>query len=258
MTSNRSTCSPAASPAAESQAPESGRDSAIPKLRFGGSSFDSFAYFDPDTSSWKTSQLSLLSEGEGASPKSSPDWPRAGTSAGGTCYQRQPLAPRTSASGSSLLGTPTARDGRSDGSQNVPSRKGRGSSLMKSLLPTPASADGERQSITYARGNPTLKGGLLPTPQRQWDARNETANRSNPDSPHASGTTPADFAVKHEAASGATTPQPFTDGKQSSAGQRLSPWFVEWMMGAPPGFTDPDCQLSAMEFKSKWGSSWGE
>lgn len=32
------------------------------------------------------------------------------------------------------------------------------------LLPTPAAADGDRTSSTYARGNPTLTGALLPTP----------------------------------------------------------------------------------------------
>jgi hypothetical protein len=32
---------------------------------------------------------------------------------------------------------------------------------------------------------------------------------------------------------------------------RLSPWFVEWMMGAPEGWSDPDCPLSATEFSSR-------
>lgn len=30
---------------------------------------------------------------------------------------------------------------------------------------------------------------------------------------------------------------------------RLSPSFVEWMIGAPDGWSDPDCPLSAMEFR---------
>jgi DNA (cytosine-5)-methyltransferase 1 len=42
---------------------------------------------------------------------------------------------------------------------------------------------------------------------------------------------------------------------QSAAGSRftdlrLSPSFVEWMIGAPDGWSDPDCRLSATEFKS--------
>ena len=31
----------------------------------------------------------------------------------------------------------------------------------------------------------------------------------------------------------------------------LNPSFVEWMMGAPDGWSDPDCPLSATEFSSK-------
>ena len=31
----------------------------------------------------------------------------------------------------------------------------------------------------------------------------------------------------------------------------LNPSFVEWMMGAPDGWSDPDCPLSATEFSRK-------
>ncbi len=49
-------------------------------------------------------------------------------------------------------------------------------------------------------------------------------------------------------------------GQRSSAGSvspdlRLSPWFVEWMMGMPEGWSDPDCPLSATEFSSRLGYS---
>lgn len=53
-----------------------------------------------------------------------------------------------------------------------------------SSLPTPAAADSERASTTYMRGNPTLLGALLPTPNASvandgegtetWLARAET------------------------------------------------------------------------------------
>ncbi len=36
--------------------------------------------------------------------------------------------------------------------------------VVEQLLPTPTSADGERSSLAYERGNPTLAGALLPTP----------------------------------------------------------------------------------------------
>jgi len=49
---------------------------------------------------------------------------------------------------------------------------------------------------------------------------------------------------------------------QSDAGSRfrdwrLSPSFVEWMIGAPAGWSDPDCPLSAMEFKCSSDGSPG-
>lgn len=43
-----------------------------------------------------------------------------------------------------------------------------------SLLPTPTAADGERASDTYCRGNPTLKGALLPTPQAKDSHKGKT------------------------------------------------------------------------------------
>jgi hypothetical protein len=39
-----------------------------------------------------------------------------------------------------------------------------------------------------------------------------------------------------------------------STGLHLSPWFVEWMMGAPAGWSDPACPLSATEFSCRQAS----
>jgi hypothetical protein len=50
---------------------------------------------------------------------------------------------------------------------------------------------------------------------------------------------------------GASTEEPSSDGAPSTV-PRLNPWFVEWMLGAPQGWSDPDCPLSATEFKSRW------
>lgn len=57
---------------------------------------------------------------------------------------------------------------------------------------------------------------------------------------------------------GESTNPPSDAGKKPSGAPRLSPWFVEWMMGAPEGWTDPDCPLSAMEFSSKPDGSSGD
>jgi DNA-cytosine methyltransferase len=45
------------------------------------------------------------------------------------------------------------------------------------------------------------------------------------------------------------------DGKPRSAAPRLNPSFVEWMMGAPAGWTDPACRLSVTEFSSRPAST---
>src|SRR5215831_7573131 len=73
-----STLSPEASPVKESVQPVVVRDSATLKPLFGGTCSESFAHYDPDTSSWKTSQLSLAFTEEPCSTRSSPDWPVAG------------------------------------------------------------------------------------------------------------------------------------------------------------------------------------
>lgn len=48
---------------------------------------------------------------------------------------------------------------------------------------------------------------------------------------------------------------PQSTGGLASKGLHLSPWFVEWMMGAPEGWSDPDCPLSATEFRSRSATS---
>ena len=61
------------------------------------------AKFDPDTSSWRTSQHCLI---EGLT-EFSETWPRSGTMRSGTAYQLPPLARLTDATESGLWPTPT-------------------------------------------------------------------------------------------------------------------------------------------------------
>jgi DNA (cytosine-5)-methyltransferase 1 len=69
-----------------------------------------------------------------------------------------------------LLKTPTAQLAINGGSQHPDKRKagGHGPTLADQveheLLPTPVAGDGDRASLAYERGNPTLLGALLPTP----------------------------------------------------------------------------------------------
>lgn len=146
-----------------------------------------------------------------------------------------------------LLPTPMART-NSGTEVSGKSREG-GRMLEESvkLLPTPTKADSGRASDTYQGGNPTLKGALklLPTP---------AANDGKADlkwSSDAFGAT-----LEESLLFGPRSARQSRDGSPSSD-NRLSPWFVEWMMGAPEGWSDPDCPLSATEFRSRSATSPG-
>lgn len=154
-------------------------------------------------------------------------WPRSGSmTSDGTVYPLVPSAPRTSVTGfSALLATPRCADGmmhpiRDAANVRDGNPRGRLEDQVAMLLPTPASADAERQSATYGRGNPTPRGACEST--------------------------------------GATTNPPSPNGKPSTdkLRLRLSPEFVGWMMGTPScsgcgrEWTDPDCPHSAMAFMS--------
>ena len=198
-----------------------------------------FAYYDPDSHSLRTSQLTLDLD----SMKSSPTLPTSGSMRSGRLYERPTLALAINAIGSSssqpcgggvsLMPTPVVNDmgaGKSVDQWEALTAKwqakfgnnGHGNSLsieVAKLLPTPA-----------ASGN-----GL---------ARNETSGRSNPDSKHHAGRTLDDVRVLDAWGKYAPAidrwanvidrpaPDP-TDGQG-----RLNPALVEWMMGYPEGWTE--------------------
>jgi hypothetical protein len=105
-----------------------------PARVFGTSSPDSFATFDPATSSWRTSQLSLLED----STSFSGTWPRAGMTRSGIASRLVPLAPLTAGTASGLLHTPTAK-----ANQASPAMRSRdaGSWFREERWPTPRTSD---------------------------------------------------------------------------------------------------------------------
>jgi hypothetical protein len=266
-----------ASPAEEQAPPATEREWEIQRLLCGGSLPVASASFDPDSSSWRTSRISLLSSEGQLGERFSGTWPRSGMCSLGTVFPLPPLAPRTSATGSSsLLPTPVSQDGKN---ATAPSQADRNSPpLTHALLPTPAKADGQRASESYGRGNPTLKGSLLPTPTATAYGFNQSpsegaavrpsleslATRLLPTFTGASyqqgGTAAESTAYKRILGeippTGAATPEQSPDGKKSPA-PLLNPSFVAWMLGMPAEWSDPACPLTATEFSSRLGFSSG-
>jgi len=97
------TCSAEDSPVRTSALQEQGQDSAVSGLGSGLRWADCFAYYDPDTSSWRTPAGCLL---EGLDEYSQ-TWPTQGMTRNGRAYQLVTLEPHTSGNESFLLPTPT-------------------------------------------------------------------------------------------------------------------------------------------------------
>ncbi len=117
---------------------------------FGPSLPGSFAYFDRDTSSWKTSGLFLFEELTAYSGT----WPKRGTMRSGSVFALPTSARPTDASGCSSWPTPVANDdNKSPEAHLAMKRRMKGGPrntitsltvMMKSLWPTPNKMDGER------------------------------------------------------------------------------------------------------------------
>ena len=180
------------------------------------------------------------STGAKRSGRSSATWPRSGGLRNGTACQRQPSAPRTSAIVSSCsLPTPTASQYGS--SQNGINGKGGANErpsagtpslyqmAARGMLPTPLARD-HKGATSENRNSPTMadlaKNGMLPTPVATDHKQSGTRGNWTKESGRNAGTTLTDATCR-------------PGGRASSEGLRLSPLFVEWMMGLPEGWTMP-------------------
>lgn len=215
---------------------------------FGMSSHESFARWNPSTSSWRTSQLSLLED----STLYLERWPIAGTMLNGRASRRQTLVPRTSARESSLWPTPHGMS--ADGEQPY---DGHGNELSQAVLvsvglstsarslkrvPTPTARDWKDGTTKSCQNVPV--NGLLGRAVHQWPtpvvtdaigARNKTSFRSQgANSRHHAGTTLTDALVESSDLTLETQP----DGRNKVVNGSLNPTWVEWLMGFPLGWTD--------------------
>ncbi|OQQ17778.1 DNA cytosine methyltransferase [Streptomyces sp. M41(2017)] len=129
-----------------------------------------------------------------------------------------------------LLPTPAARDWKSGASNLLGTNSRPLNEVVVNLLPTPKASDGPHGGPNQrdSAGNYYLPGQAVRLDGR-WVATN--------------GTDYGPAIERWERVLGRTAPEPTEPGTKGN--RRLSPAFVEWMMGADPGWvTDPQLGLS--------------
>ena len=184
----------------------------------------SYAKWDPASSSWKTYQLSLLTN---TSERFSGSFPRAGIASCGRLYRLPSLERPIGEIGSGSWATPTTAD--SQGTTGG----GQGRSLRTDVRkwPTPNATDGSKAPKTYARGNPSL-----PTAAKMWPTpivRDSGSLKHTKRGANSEGGEPLPVAV----------------------GGTLNPPWVEWLMGWPIGWTDLE-PLATARFR-RWSEQHG-
>ena len=185
---------------------------------------DSFASYDPVSSSWKTSQRSLVADLETYSET----FPRSGMMLSGIAYQQAPLAPLTAATGSGLLPTPEASNTKA-----VALRSGGRSprNYLGPLWPTPRASDGPKGSRSMEGAMAELErtgSPDLPTAVKMWPTPSASDDRDR-------GCLKT-LAIKRRHEAGKQLMLSMVVSEESG---QLNPQWVEWLMGFPPGWTAP-------------------
>lgn len=229
--------SAAGSHAKTSALPEKAQGSPEQGPVFGTSSLGSLASYDPNTLSWRTSQLSLLEEWTPFSGR----FPRSGMTRSGTLFQLQPLVRHTAVSGSGSLPTPTTK-----ANQMCPSMMSRGvacRNLREAMFPTPSASGMPCEgTVRLARkawldGAATLEEANAIAGRDVRDAQGKvpamwptpTACQGHNNSAMNSGSGGRELLQKAAAS---------PEEASQMAGGRLNPTWVEWLMGFPLGWTD--------------------
>jgi hypothetical protein len=239
---HQSTSSAAGSPARTSASPAKEPESTGHARVFGANTRVSLASYDPGTSSWRTSQLSLLED----SGELSGTWPRSGMTRSGTVYLLQPLARLTDVTGSGLLPTPRAQNSKAwirpaDQPQNLENAVAR--YPERGMWPTPNASP-----VTFGGVCKSGDGGAQP--KRYLDPA-----RSND----------LDDAVALAETFKTPTSAPFSHGgsggelhKQvAPSGGPLNPQWVAWLMGFPIDWTSLPPSGTRSSRRSRSGSAGG-
>jgi hypothetical protein len=224
------------SPARTSASQESGPASAESEAGYGRNTSESFASYDPATSSWRTSQHSLF----GGLTSFSESWPRSGMTRNGIAYRRPASAPLTDVIDFSSLPTPSASQGGfnrspSPGAAVRPSLE---TMARHGMWPTPRANDAEKRGDI---ANDPRNG--LPAAAKYWPTpRAEDSEQTGAHHDKADTLTSAVRLFPTPQArdwKDGTNPQP--RGRHSESlpvvvgGGRLNPTWVEWLMGFPIG-----------------------
>lgn len=214
-----------------SPSPSPGSDSPTPTSATSGPRLPtSFAEYDPDSRSWKTSQGSLLTP---TSESFSGTWPRSGSMRNGRCSERTIAAPRTGGSDCGFWPTPQSQDARHNPG-NAENRMAQGRQIQL--------AHAVRWPTPSAGLHHSNKGGSDPNDPRGWSrngperltlvgmaARNQWPTPISRDSRTIAG------AARMENSQG-TEPLAVVVGglqTQPTKGLSLNPAWVGWLMGWP-------------------------
>ncbi len=161
----------AASPAPTFQRLAEVPESRVKRQACGSTWLGWWAKFDPNGSSWRTAQSSLLGDLE----LYLETWPSSGLMLRGKCYPRTPWAPTMSESASGLWPTPRANDAEKRGNFDVTNARN-GLAAAVRLFPTPCARDYrgigksrmERTGSKAGENLPQFLGGLLNPNWEEW------------------------------------------------------------------------------------------
>ena len=243
---------------------------------YGPKRFESFAKFDRDSGSWKTSQISLLTN---TLERFSENFPRAGMIRDGIAYLRPPLVRLTKGIASGLLPTPTATEyGTSQNEGKVPhKRPSRGTPSLftmarKNLWPTPTVKGNHNKKELSDKAGDGLETAVKrwPTPRAQsatGPRRSPRAGKEGIDLQTAVQLFPTPSATDWKGAGkkgelrdrldyaverGSTKSKKYD---RPPDGGQLNPTWVEWLMGWPLEWTD--LKPLAMDKFRSWLNMFG-
>lgn len=262
LTNGESMSSAAGSLAKTSATPES-----VPGLKAngpacGGNTRGSFAYFDLDTSSWRTYQGCLLPSHPDDRPPLDAflgSWPASGTTRNGKAFRRRRLVPRKKGSASSSSPTMHAQDHKN--CTFPPSQRGRNSIIGYLMRTTPTLRATELDSGRYQRDGgqkgrerATLLGLLTGWTPTLTASSSERGGRGELLHFVKSGTRRGKITPSLNAASGDKGPRKAATKAENGGhqvnlidvtahlsgrgGGVLNPRWCEWYMGFPEGWCD--------------------